>query len=168
MHPTTGKPFRQPRIETIMAKTLAGTRLTMSLVANKTGELWRAFMPLRHLITNRLTTDLVSLQTYPQHYFEAFNPAIEFEKWALAEVADTANLPSGLLPFTLPGGLYAVFLHQGASTDTRTIQYIFTTWLPASGYELDDRPHFEVLGAHYRNDHPDSEEELWIPIRPRA
>jgi len=30
---------------------------------------------------------------------------------------------------------------------------------------LDDRPHFEVLGDKYKNADPDSEEEIWIPIR---
>jgi AraC family transcriptional regulator len=37
--------------------------------------------------------------------------------------------------------------------------------LPASGYELDDRPHFEILGERYKNNDPDSEEELWFPVR---
>ncbi|MEZ0607404.1 GyrI-like domain-containing protein [Fibrella sp. WM1] len=158
----------QPRIETIAAKTLVGMRLTMSLTHNRTGDLWRAFMPLRHQIANRLSTDLISLQTYSADYFDAFNPAMEFEKWALVEVSDVGNVPGGMQPFILPGGLYAMFQHKGSSSDTRTIQYIFTTWLPASAYELDQRPHFEVLGANYKNAHPDSEEEIWIPIRPKT
>jgi AraC family transcriptional regulator len=29
----------------------------------------------------------------------------------------------------------------------------------------DDRPHFEILGDKYKNDHPDSEEEIWILCR---
>jgi AraC family transcriptional regulator len=69
--------------------------------------------------------------------------------------------------FELPAGLYAVFLHRGpASEGQRTFQYIMGTWLPASGYELDSRPHFELLGEKYKNDLPDSEEEIWIPIKP--
>jgi AraC family transcriptional regulator len=42
---------------------------------------------------------------------------------------------------------------------------MFREWLPASGYELDDRPHFEILGERYKNNDPDSEEELWFPVR---
>lgn len=45
-------------------------------------------------------------------------------------------------------------------------RYIFGTWLPASGYVLDDRPHFEVLGPGYRPDDPEAEEDIFIPIRP--
>jgi AraC family transcriptional regulator len=37
--------------------------------------------------------------------------------------------------------------------------------LPASEYVVDNRPHFEILGAQYKNNEPDSEEEIWIPIQ---
>lgn len=39
--------------------------------------------------------------------------------------------------------------------------YIFATWLPSSAYVLDNRPHFEVLGAKYKSNDPGSEEEIW-------
>jgi AraC family transcriptional regulator len=68
--------------------------------------------------------------------------------------------------FELPGGLYAVFLYRGdARSASVFFQYIFGTWLPNSGYEPDDRPHFEVLGEKYKNNDPDSEEQIWIPIK---
>jgi AraC family transcriptional regulator len=34
-----------------------------------------------------------------------------------------------------------------------------------SEYVLDHRTHFEILGDKYINDHPDSEEEIWIPVK---
>ncbi len=37
--------------------------------------------------------------------------------------------------------------------------------LPNSEYELENRPHFEVLGEKYKNNDPNSEEEIWIPIK---
>jgi AraC family transcriptional regulator len=57
------------------------------------------------------------------------------------------------------------FYYKGSSTDTRIFQHIFETWLPQSGYELDNRPHFEVLGEKYRNNDPESEEDIYIPIK---
>ncbi len=67
-----------------------------------------------------------------------------------------------------PSGLYAVFIHKGdASTAPKTFEYIFGTWLPNSEYLLDNRPHFEILGEKYKNEDPNSEEEVWIPIKPR-
>jgi AraC family transcriptional regulator len=154
-----------PKIEIIAAKKLVGMRLRMSLTSNKTGELWRSFMPRRKEITNNLSNDLFSLQVYPSTYFDSFDASREFEKWALIEVTDFEHIPSGMEAFELTGGLYAVFLHRGSSRDNSTFHYIFNTWLPASGYVLDNRPHFEILGANYKNDSPDSEEEIWIPVK---
>lgn len=68
--------------------------------------------------------------------------------------------------FIIPAGQYAVFHYKGSHNNGFDVfSYIFGEWLPASGYELDDRPHFELLGPKYKNGDPDSEEEIWIPIR---
>ena len=67
--------------------------------------------------------------------------------------------------FELPGGQYAVFFYKGSSTDNSIFKMIFDEWLPASGYEIDSRPHFEILGNKYVNEDPESEEEIWIPIK---
>jgi AraC family transcriptional regulator len=155
----------EPRIETLPEKKLIGKHLTMSFATNKTGELWRSFMPQRKEIFNAASPDLYSLQLYPADFFVHFNPHALFEKWAAVEVPDFDNIPHEMEAFTLTGGLYAVFLHKGSSTDNSTFQYIFSTWLPASVYVLDNRPHFELLGAKYKNADPDSEEEIWIPVR---
>lgn len=155
----------QPRIENLKEKKLMGKRLTMSLADNKTGELWKSFMPRRREITNNLTNDLISMQVYKPKHFADFSPTNEFIKWATVEVADFDNVPSDLETFTLTGGLYAVFDYKGSSADNSVFQYIFGSWLPNSNYLLDDRPHFEVLGEKYKNADPNSEEEIWIPIR---
>src|SRR5690606_5595612 len=155
----------KPRIDTVSEKKLVGLRLIMSIVNNKTGELWKGFLPRRKEFTNNLTTDLISMSIYKPTYFAHFNPTNEFEKWAAVEVADFDNVPDDLETFVLPGGLYAVFDYKGLSTDNSIFRYIFGTWLPNSDYSLDDRPHFEVLGQKYRNNDPESEEEIWIPIK---
>lgn len=154
-----------PRIEILKDKKLMGNRLTMSLINNKTGELWRNFMHIRREITNNLSNDLFSMQIYNVDYFSEFNPAKEFEKWAAIEVSDFNNVPKDMETFFLKGGLYAVFDYKGSSNDSSIFQYIFGSWLPNSEYLLDNRPHFEILGEKYKNADPDSEEEIWIPIR---
>jgi len=156
-----------PRIEEIKEKRLVGLHLTMSLTNNRTGELWKGLMPRRNEILNNPSTDLISLQIYTQTYFSDFNPANEFEKWALIEVADFENVPDNMETFILEKGLYAVFDYRGPANDPAVFQYIFGTWLPNSDYRLDDRPHFEVLGEKYKNGNADSEEEIWIPVKIR-
>ncbi len=155
----------EPRIETLQDKKLVGTSLTISLINNKTGEIWKNFMPRRKEITNKLSNDLISMAIYKPNHFADFKPANEFEKWAAIEVADFENVPKDMDAFTLTGGLYAVFDYKGSSTDMSIFQYIFGTWIPKSDYNLDDRPHFEILGEKYKNADPDSEEEIWIPIK---
>ena len=164
---TTALHMMTPQIVTIPAKNLVGKRLTMSLLHNTTGQLWGSFMPARRAIPNMLSADLISLQVYPPGYFDRFNLATLFEKWATVEVSGFDQIPAGMEQFYLPGGLYAVFDYKGPAIDKSIFQYIFTTWLPGSAYILDDRPHFEVLGEKYSNTAPDSEETIWIPIRPK-
>ncbi len=154
-----------PRIENLSKKKLIGKQLTMSLADNKTAELWRSFVPRRREITNNLTNDLISMQVYMPAHFADFKPANEFIKWAAVEVSDFDQVPDEMETFTLPGGLYAVFDYKGSGNDPRIFQYIFGTWLPGSAYDLDDRPHFEILGDRYKNNDPASEEEIWIPIK---
>jgi AraC family transcriptional regulator len=90
-----------------------------------------------------------------------------FEQWAAAEVSEDGELPPGLETLHLPGGLYAVFIHRGTTADFySTAQFIYGYWLPQSGYTLDQRPHFEVMGDKYRHNHPESEEEVYVPITP--
>jgi len=154
-----------PRIENLKEKKLVGKRLTMSLADNKTGELWKNFMPRRKEITNNLTNNFISMAVYKPTHFTDFKPTNEFEKWASVEVSVFDSIPNNMEKFILPGGLYAVFDYKGSSNDLSIFQYIFGTWLPNSDYLLDDRPHFEMLGEKYKNGDPNSEEEIWIPIR---
>jgi AraC family transcriptional regulator len=156
-----------PRIEKLDDKKLIGRRLTMSLANNKTGELWKSFMPRRNDILNKRTTDMISMQVYKPTHFSDFKPTNEFEKWASIEVTNFDNIPNDMETYNLTGGLYAVFDYKGLSTDNSIFEYIFGTWLPSSEYDLDDRPHFEVIGDNYKNNDLTSEEEIWIPVRPK-
>ncbi len=155
------------RNEIMQEKKLAGKRLLMTFANNKTSELWKSFMPFRNQISNRVSTDLISLNVYgPEFDFTNFNPTLPFEKWALAEVSDFTSVPDGLESFVLETGLYAIFLHTGSPAEGhRTFEYIFGSWIPDSDFQIDTRPHFEVLGDRYIHDSPLSEEEIWIPIR---
>ena len=159
-----------PLIKILTEKKLIGKRIKMTFADNKTSELWRNFMPRRREIRNNLTDELISMQVYDNSFdFNNFNQDILFEKWAAIEVTDFDTIPDGMESFTLTGGLYAVFIHKGAASQgAKTFQYIFGTWLPGSDYFLDNRPHFEILGEKYKNEDQNSEEEVWIPIKPKS
>lgn len=156
--------YIKPRIEHLSKKKFIGKKLHMSLADNKTGELWKSLMPRRNEIANKKSNELFSLQVYHEPV-RLGDLNHEFEKWALVEVTDFESVPKEMETFELEPGLYAVFHYKGLNTDNRIFIYIFNDWLPGSDYELDDRPHFEVLGEKYKNGDPNSEEEIWIPIR---
>lgn len=139
----------------------------MSFANNKTGDLWRTFHPRQQEIKNQLDKNRYSMQIYPENFFNAFNPTVEFVKWAAVEVSDFNSIPADMEPIAIEG-LYAVFLYKGAASQGREFfQYIFGTWLPQSEFLLDNRHHFEILGEKYKNEDPASEEEVWIPIKPK-
>jgi len=156
-----------PRFETIAAKRLIGMCKPMSFAHNTTAALWQAFMPRRQEVTGAVSHNLYSLQAYPADFWQQPDMNATFEKYALVEVNEDATAPDGMQMFTLQGGLYAVFFYKGhpAHHAPQVFGYIFNQWLPSSGYILDDRPHFEVLGEKYNNTSPESEEEIWIPVR---
>jgi len=159
-----------PRIETIPEKKLIGKSIRMSIATDKTADLWRSFMPQRKEIKNSLTTDLYCVQVYDDlPDFNDFTPQTEFEKWAATEVTGFNEIPDGMKPFTLEGGLYAVFLYKGDIVSFPPFfRAIFYDWLPNSEYKLDNsRPHFDLLGAKYKNNDPESEEEIWVPVKRR-
>jgi AraC family transcriptional regulator len=158
----------KPRIEILPEKKFIGKKIRMSFLNNKTIELWKSFMPYRKEIGNNVGNELYSIEVYEPQFFNKFDRGREFEKWAAVEVTSHCLVPEGLDTFSTYGGLYAVFLHHGAaSVGPKTYKYIFETWLPHSAYVIDDRPHFAVMGEKYKNEDPESEEEIWIPVKPK-
>ena len=156
-----------PRIVTGKERKLIGRKLKMSLANNRTSELWRSFMPERMKIPNKVSDAFISMRVY-QEPLRIEDAKQEFERWAAVEVSNFEGTPASMETFILDGGLYAVFDYRGLNTDIRIFIYIFTEWLPNSIYELDERPYFEVLGDKYKNGDPESEEEIWIPVKPKS
>ncbi|MBU3676710.1 MAG: GyrI-like domain-containing protein, partial [Chitinophagaceae bacterium] len=134
-----------PEIIEFPPQRLVGISLEMSLMQNQTPALWQGFMPLYRRLN--ISTLRYSLQVYPPGYFDVFNPQTPFTKWALCEWPNDTAIPSDWKSVEFKGGLYAVFKHRGTGTDI--FQQIYSVWLPSSGYELADLPHFEIFDAKY-------------------
>jgi AraC family transcriptional regulator len=157
----------QPRIETLHQKKLVGKKLRMSLLTDRTPDLWRSFMPKRRKIKNAVSTELISMRVYDESMVPS-NAGQQFDKWAAVQVRDFDEVPDDMECFVLKDGLYAVFDYEGLNTDPSIFVYIFRDWLPKSQYDLDDRPQFEILGEQYKNNDPQSREEIWIPVKLKA
>lgn len=155
----------KPEIKTIKEKKFVGEKIEMSFANNRTFELWKKFIPRKKEIKN-IGIELYSIDVYPPDFFKNFNPNNNFAKWAAVEVSDFDSIPQKMEKFVSPEGIYAVFQYKGLASDVpKMYQNILQNWLPNSGYSLDSRPHFAVMGEKYSNESPNSEEELWIPIK---
>ena len=152
-----------PRIIESTGFRLVGMKVRMTMNDNQTAKLWQSFMPRLKEINRDNNLGLYSVQVYPEG-FGMHTRDMLFDKWAATRSEDP-QLPNGMDELLVPAGLYAVFIHQGPiSTFPQTIQHIFNVWMPDSDYVLDRRPQFEIMGPRYKGEHPDSEEEVWIPI----
>ena len=154
-----------PTIVEFKGALLCGASTPMSLRSFTPWTLWAKVMPKLARVSHRCNADLISLR-----YFDGipvFGPTTDpsFTYWGGAEV----NCPSeGLEHLEIPAGTYAVFHYKGVSSDSNFWRYIYSQWLTNSPWELDDRPHFERLGAKYKNEDPNSEEDIYIRIRLRV
>ena len=157
------------RIETLPETKLVGIAASMTPATDTTPALWRALMPRRHEIADRADPAHVSMRVYDDPTLpvpELFSAQSSYEKWAAVEVTGSAAVPDGMRSYVIRGGLYAVVRHTGpASAFVDTLRRIFTEWLPASGYALDAREHFERLPPDWSASDPDAWEDIWIPVR---
>ncbi len=153
-----------PTIKNFPATKFIGKNLSFTYADYRAFELWSSFMPHRKEILNTIGTDLYNIQINPANF--DFNTNTPFVKWAAVAVSNFDFIPKGMKELEIPQGVYAVFCYKGDQSNVAAFfNAIYTEWLPASEYELGNHPQFEILGEKYKNNDPNSEEEIWIPIR---
>jgi AraC family transcriptional regulator len=82
------------------------------------------------------------------------------------EVATFAALERSWTRLRIPEQRYAVFTHRDhVSTIRRTHNTIWTTWLPRSGYDVADAPHFERYGDDFDGATGLGGIEVWLPLK---
>ena len=89
----------------------------------------------------------------------------------IAGVAATpeTEAPPGMDKVTIDAQDYAVFTHRSDCNDLNlglldTIQYIFKTWLPASGRSLACSPEFELYDGRFSSESMTGEFDYYVPL----
>ena len=89
-----------------------------------------------------------------------------FDYIAGVEVSDFSDLPRAFSRVRLPEQKYAVFTHKDhVSTIRRTINTIWNSWLPASGFVMADASTFERYGETFDPLSGNGGFEIWVPIK---
>ena len=90
----------------------------------------------------------------------------EFEYVAGLEVEPGAVVPLGMVARHIPASHYAVFTHFGPLNKlSETYKYIYHTWLPQSGYQVNGNLDFELYNEDFKDFSPDSRFYIYVPIK---
>jgi len=111
------------------------------------------FLSMVDKIENRITPDIFyAVYDYPAENLLKADGDINFNYYCCAEVSEYATIPDGMVKKIVPASKYAVF-NYCIATDTLNdeqigmpvYRYIDGVWLPNSGFEMSDNPHFEII-----------------------
>lgn len=92
----------------------------------------------------------------------------ELEYLAAIHVAPETVAKEPLVSWKIPAATYACFTHRGpVSKLGETIQFVFGTWLPRSGYRHGDGPNLDRQDERFGDGGKDCQFEFLIPIHPK-
>ena len=116
---------------------------------------------LIELIADRLPAPLIGIVYGDMETGDAL------EYFAAASLGGDASV-TGLQSVNVGGGMYALYTLIGPYTQINiAMGVLYSTWLPGSGYEPDDRPALELyLNSPHDTPQENLVTELLIPIRP--
>ena len=148
----------EPKIVTKPAFTVVGMKYRGENKNNEIAQMWQEFIPrikeIKHMIKNDLSYGVCS----------DLEETEVFEYVAGMEVERAADIPEGMVSWTVPEQKYAVFACT-LPTLHAAYQHAFQTWLPQSGYQRGDGPDFELYTEEFDPAVEDSKMYIYIPIK---
>jgi|WetSurSiteA1Bulk_404760.scaffolds.fasta_scaffold28201_2 AraC family transcriptional regulator len=133
-------------------------------------KIWEEFMPLMKKIPNCLPLQEAYGLCF---YTESFSKSGLFYYMAGLPVSSLDEIPMELVGKILPAAEYAVFTHKpliaGKTSNIKdAYAHVYGTWLPKSPYVNPYAYDFEYYSERFKgNTNPDSELDIYIPIRER-
>ncbi len=90
----------------------------------------------------------------------------KFEYVCSLTVKSADKVPEGMVAREVKPHKYAVFTHKGKLDNLAdTYKYIYSTWLPKSGFELDSTYDFELYDERFCFGLDNSEFDIYVPIK---
>lgn len=156
----------EPRIVQLEPITLVGLPYYGDSADNKFAQVWERFMPHEKDILHRIKPGV-------GYGVEIYGPEFDQQRqWTYlpsVQVSQVESIPLVLFPKTLPAATYAVFTAKGGIPKLgETFQYAYMTWLPTSQYQVAYPFDFEYYDERFKDNDPDSEVDIYIPIKPKT
>ena len=131
------------------------------------GPLWDRLIGQAAHIPNRIGDAMFGV-IYGRPETERTHPH-ELQYIAAVPVNSTAEIPEGMVSWTVPAGTYAVCTHRGPiRTIGETVSVIYRGWLPQSAYQHAETADVELYDDRFCYAGADSEMEIWIPVTPKT
>lgn len=160
----------KPEIVQFPGILLTGISARTTFNVDITPGLWARFIARIHKpFVTQFAPEQYSAALYPEGFFDDFRPDLPFEKWAAGHYSGNGLVDPSLQQLDISPGLYAVFTFTGRASEAAPFfAFIFNEWLPQSGFQVDTRPHFEILPPGYRPEDPEMTELVYIPVKPAS
>ncbi len=128
--------------------------------AQKLSHLWDDFLPRMHEIPDATPDIGYGLVEQTSRESELLN------YYSVMKVNTISSIPDGMVHQTVSAGKYAVFAHCGDPLLLDdTVNYIYGTWLPHSGYEHRGAEDIEIYDQDYIPDSSDSVVYYALPLQ---
>ena len=148
----------QPELVTKPAFTVVGMLLHTRTMAPEIPQLWEHFGPRMDEVPDQAEPG-VSYGVMQQG--AAGGDALDY--MAGVAVVQALDVPAGMTSWEIPAQTYAV-LPATLPTLGAAFDFIYNTWLPASGYQPTGGPFFERYGATFDPSDPTSELSIYVPV----
>ena len=151
----------EPKIVSLPAFTVVGMRYYGKNQNQEISEMWgkanQRFGELKHICEDA---------AYGVCFTNPNTPSGEFEYVAALKVDSEKDIPEGMVLRHVPAAKYAVFTHIGALDKLKdTYNYIYQTWVPQSGVQLDGSFDFEYYNQDFQDFAPESRFYIYVPIK---
>lgn len=176
-HLREGRISMEPEIVRKESFRVVGMQITTTLKSNAENmdiaKLWERFAPRMDEIAGRVdpavTYGICGSPADEETCHCEMTEETEYAELVCVRVESPGRLPEGMTAATVPARTYAVFTHKGKLFPNylpQTYDYIYGTWLPGSGYELDGGFDFELYDERFKAiDDPASEMDIYVPIK---
>lgn len=156
----------EPRIVQLEKLILVGRPYYGDANEHKFAKAWERFGNLEKEVSHRLNP-MVGFGV--EIYGPEFQTEHQWTYFPSVQVSQFDDVPALLFAKTLPSATYAVFTAKGGIPKLGdTFMYAYMTWLPTSAYEVAFPFDFEYYDERFKDNDPDSEVDIYIPVKPKA